>query len=738
MEQNFLIGKFLDNNLDENNRVIPQLYPPESVELINENEFDYYLSFSSNDKNGNFVNRYKIYNNVDSTDILILDKPCSPGDQKVSVFDLGDSSVYNLKIALSGNNFIDSKLSTDTIIFKVFNVNYNFSNIGVQKLNDSNNIYKVIENSLITVKLVAENNKYLPDTLTVLENGEPKDFIYDSYTGVLTINDIRGNIEISANAYDQPKLTQPNIYLIDNHSLKVDFDNNSSKILLFVNDNDIPLKIYDNIVENAVYDLHDLDLPYDSNTYTIKVRTSADNFQDSSFSNSIDYNNIPNLFIENPENIIVSNLNNSASELTLNANNIDSEASFSVTVSLDGLTESKTLSYSQLSGITDGYYTLTAKVKTIDNIEYNSNTEKCYIGAVEIFGVSGEYKKSNLTRTDNAVGLNYSIDSGSGLITSDFDSKFPWSDISDYTDEPSGNIFVKIPKYYTSYEFLEDGSKTTRISKYKINSNYKLNPAFIDNEGNELDFIYVAKYLSSKSESNSLESKTNTEPVLYNYVDEMRDACSTSYYLMDYNVLKAVQDLCMIEFATTNTSSILSGNSYIYNGLKINGLTDNIGSANSSGYDKSSNCMKYRGIENLWRNGNTFIDGLRIITFKSGYSDKIYSIKYCDNYLQYSNENSYTEYLLSKDEMESISGSYPINYMINPDPENLFLQFPFQQKNNYSWYYDGSVSLTAPSSYNIKYELIYAMNEFFGYATLFSYDLKKSTSYRVTSRLIKK
>lgn len=86
------------------------------------------------------------------------------------------------------------------------------------------------------------------------------------------------------------------------------------------------------------------------------------------------------------------------------------------------------------------------------------------IEKAKIYGVDkvGSATPSALTRTDDAVGLSYTV--GTTDITSDFDRCYPWCDMQEVTDA-AGNVFIKIPKFYCKITKNSDGTYNT---KYRV------------------------------------------------------------------------------------------------------------------------------------------------------------------------------------------------------------------------------------------------------------------------------
>lgn len=226
-----------------------------------------------------------------------------------------------------------------------------------------------------------------------------------------------------------------------------------------------------------------------------------------------------------------------------------------------------------------------------------------------IIGVTGEGGRTGtLYRTGAALGKTYSINSEAGTIQSDFDDVFPYSEIREVSDN-AGNVFVRIPKHYTRYTY---NSSTyivdTEICEERLEG-FVLNPIFTDGQGNEIDYIMVGKYGATGSSSRAYSKSGQT--TLTNITHEgMRTACEANgdgYQQMDIWCWTMLQDLFKIEFATTNCQTIMTGN--VAGSKQNSGKCDSIGE-NKSGWDLTTGCMTYRGIENLWGNVTQWCDGM--------------------------------------------------------------------------------------------------------------------------------
>ena len=241
------------------------------------------------------------------------------------------------------------------------------------------------------------------------------------------------------------------------------------------------------------------------------------------------------------------------------------------------------------------------------------NIEKARIYGVDKVGSSNP---SALMRTDDAVGLSYTV--GTTDITSDFDRCFPWSDMQEVTDA-SGNVFIKIPKFYSKITKNADGTYKHQISGIRYEGFLTL---FVDGLGNELDYILVGKYEGSGS-AQRIYSKSGQTVLVSITMDSLRTAARANgigYQQYDFLIDLIIKELWLVEMKTTNSQSIMYGYANDNSAAIQTGRTDIV--KTPSGSEESNtdgkHAMKYRGIENLWGNTFTWCDG---ISFSS---EKVY------------------------------------------------------------------------------------------------------------------
>lgn len=227
----------------------------------------------------------------------------------------------------------------------------------------------------------------------------------------------------------------------------------------------------------------------------------------------------------------------------------------------------------------------------------------------KIYGVDlvGSASPSALTRTDDAVGLNVTV--GTSEITSDFDNCYPWSNIEEITDG-EGNVFVKIPKFYSKITANGDGTYKHQLSGTKhegFDTLFKVG-------AKEIDYVMVGKYEGSGS-SSKVWSKSGQTPLVEITMDDFRNGCKAhgaGYQQYDFLIDLILKELWLVEMATTNCQSIMYGYTNS-NSSKINtGATDTVATPTGSPISNTDgkHACKYRGIENPWGNIYKWCDGI--------------------------------------------------------------------------------------------------------------------------------
>lgn len=234
------------------------------------------------------------------------------------------------------------------------------------------------------------------------------------------------------------------------------------------------------------------------------------------------------------------------------------------------------------------------------------NIEKAKIYGVDKVGSSSP---TALTRTDDAVGLNVTV--GTSEITSDFDRCYPWVDMQEVTDK-DGNVFIKIPKFYSKITRNSDGTYKHQISGVRYEG---FSTLFIDGEGNEIDYVLVGKYEGSGSASR-VYSKSGATVLVNVTIDAFRTGCKANgngYQQYDILIDTIIKELFLVEMKTTNSQSIMQGYTASSNSAAIaTGRSDEVKTPSGSPTSNTTGtyACKYRGIENPWGNVYKFVDGI--------------------------------------------------------------------------------------------------------------------------------
>lgn len=227
----------------------------------------------------------------------------------------------------------------------------------------------------------------------------------------------------------------------------------------------------------------------------------------------------------------------------------------------------------------------------------------------KIYGVDlvGSQDPNALVRTDAAQGLRITV--GTPEITSEFDNCYPWSDIEEVTDE-FGNVFIKIPKFYSKITKNADGTYKHQLSGIKhdgFDTLFKVG-------NNEIDYVMVGKYEGSGS-VDRVYSKSGQTPLASITMDNFRNGCKANgegYQQYDFLIDLIIKELWLVEMKTTNCQSIMYGYAN-GNTSKINtGATDTVATPTGSPISNTDgkHACKYRGIENPWGNIFKWCDGI--------------------------------------------------------------------------------------------------------------------------------
>jgi hypothetical protein len=234
---------------------------------------------------------------------------------------------------------------------------------------------------------------------------------------------------------------------------------------------------------------------------------------------------------------------------------------------------------------------------------------------------------SKLNRELGAAELNAEfayLDSNIENIKNDYDNCYPWSDMKVIVDN-NGNKWLQIPKFYTKYEFDENGYVCARyVSRYNVNNDWHLNPVFLNSNGKELGFVEVACYqigvdpLTNMpvSRSGIAVDKGRKISAMRSLVDNYDLDEKYDYSLYDIWAHIMIQDLFMVEYANSDIGEVIPGYSYTNysKSMLTTGSTDALkyhtGVAAKIGANNKDYGMKYTELENIVGNGIVILDNI--------------------------------------------------------------------------------------------------------------------------------
>ncbi len=181
-------------------------------------------------------------------------------------------------------------------------------------------------------------------------------------------------------------------------------------------------------------------------------------------------------------------------------------------------------------------------------------------------------------RLDNAKNLGFNAAVAQGTIAlgeNHFDNIYPWKDIklcniidgnvtayegdeSFSTDGNNGDVFVEIPKFYVKR--VADESKETISISGVCHEGFEVEEAFIGKNGEEVDAIYIAAYLTSVDDTGVVHSRAGESPAQSLSPEVLTEkAGNKGYAEIDYAALGALQRLFMVETGLRNSQYLFMG-----------------------------------------------------------------------------------------------------------------------------------------------------------------------------------
>ena len=222
-----------------------------------------------------------------------------------------------------------------------------------------------------------------------------------------------------------------------------------------------------------------------------------------------------------------------------------------------------------------------------------------------IYGVSGLYSSSpTLTRTDDAVGMDFVINSSSGAVDSDFNSVFPWNEAEVVT--LAAGKFLRLPKMY----FRVGVDSSHRITDVAVSKQAGSTGNWYEVEGFDVA-CYGASISGSTlaSATGQTRGANQTRATFRSYAANT----GTGYYQYDFYHHTVLQFLWLIEFATKDSASIMTGRikesgTSGGNTARPTGGTD--GLSTPSGFETAYAQMRYHNIEDFVGNLRNTYDGI--------------------------------------------------------------------------------------------------------------------------------
>ena len=683
-----LTGKDAFDYPDEiRNLPAPQLNP---VTLTRNNDT---VSISNPSTNGGFVGKYKLYNGS-----TLLQELTSTS---FSLSALG-AGTYELYVVAFGNYFRDSIIS-NKINASVYTITRTLEHL------TANNSTALIGNGqTYSVTLTPASGYYLPEDIVVTMGGVATNkYEYNSYTGVITFASVTGNIVIQASALSTPKLRRPTLSL-SGTNLTVTPPQYAESTKLYI---DGTLQTTYTGTSAQVFDLSSITA---YGMYEIKVQSEASGY-DNSDNVTMSYNIGATIKIQgNTLNIL-----NVISGITSYGIYVD--GTLLDTVSNSGSTIDLS-SYTNV--VQDGKHFVELNAIGTGIATNRSNPAAWFKGTAPIYGVSGLYSSTPaLTRTDDAVDMDFVINSSTGAVDSDFDNVFPWNE-AEIVDDAAGK-FIKMPDMF----FRVGVDNENRITDVAVS-------AMPSGSGDwyEVPSFMYSCYLGYM-ESNKLVSKSGYTPAYNKTRAQFRTAAAANgngYCQEDLYHATVMMFLWWIEFANKNSQAVMKGREYGTgtaggSSRRNTGGTDGV--ETSSGFEVVYGQMRWHGIEdwvgNMWR----FRDGVCMPDWGGDYYVTDDPTKFAD----------------TTENMVTLSYKAPSRYS-NPciaaygwDPDHPFMCMPCQTVNNgsYNTYFCDQIWLSG-SSYPVLYcgSVYNNSNAYFGLS--YCYGSSVGSDYSVLgARLLK-
>lgn len=241
-----------------------------------------------------------------------------------------------------------------------------------------------------------------------------------------------------------------------------------------------------------------------------------------------------------------------------------------------------------------------------------------------VIGCTGfDNSTGNLTWTDDIADLQSSdayTTSTSGdyvSLTSAIEDKFPFNSLTEVTDD-SDNVFIRFPKMYWKWETSGNVVTGFKVSNTQIDSSYFIPDCFLNpntDQGGYLDYVDIGKYEGSGS-SSMIYSKSGATCL----ASQTRKTCRTAarnygtsanyyngYQQYDFSMMTMYNYLVNLFVRTANIQNVYAGRTS-QSSAASTGSCDGVTGMN--GWNTSTTCVKFLGVENPYGNIYKWVDGV--------------------------------------------------------------------------------------------------------------------------------
>ena len=227
-----------------------------------------------------------------------------------------------------------------------------------------------------------------------------------------------------------------------------------------------------------------------------------------------------------------------------------------------------------------------------------------------------------------------------------------------------GQVMVEYKKFY--YQWTFDGDNYTLDISPEPLYGFSVYPAFLDADGNEVDYVYVGAYPATLFDATAgvivgeddniytagdkLVSVSGLKPKTNETRPGFRDAATargTGWHQLDFNLMTMLQMLFVVEYAGYDMQTMISAGNTKFTAWNYDTDISATGKSNSLGNysggqsttsGNSGDFISYRGVEDICGNTWQFVDGVNINN--DGTSSKLYTT----NHYTYLADNTVTNY----------------------------------------------------------------------------------------------